>query len=57
MKDKTPDYLKIPIPSLHHEVGYRSINVIEKIFCRTDRYLNSFFPDSVIAWNGIDPSL
>ena len=53
MKDKIPDYFKIPIPSLHHQVGYRSTNVIETIFCRTDRYLNSFFPDSVIAWNGI----
>jgi hypothetical protein len=57
MKDKTPDYLKIPIQSLQRQVGYRSTNVIETIFCRTDRYLKSIFPDSVIAWNGISPVL
>ena len=56
MNDKTPDYLKIPIQSLQR-VGHRSTNVIDKIFCRTDKYLNSFFPDSVIAWNGIGPLL
>ena len=57
MKHKTPDYLKTPIQSLQQQVGYRSTNVIETICCRTDRYLNSFFPDSVIAWNGIGPVL
>jgi hypothetical protein len=52
MKDKTKDYLPIPIPSLQHQGDYRFTNVIETIFCRTDRYLNSFFPGiSVIIWN------
>ena len=27
------------------------------IFCRTDRYRHSIFPDSVVAWNGIGPEL
>ena len=57
MNDKSPDYLKIPTPSLLRQVGYRPTNVIETIFCRTDRYLKSFFPDSVIAWNGMRPVL
>ena len=56
MNVKTPDCLKIPIPSLLRQSGYPSTN-IETIFCRTDRYLKSFFPDSVIAWNGISPVL
>ena len=35
---------------MQRQSGYRSTNVIETIFCRTDRYLKSFFPDNVIAW-------
>ena len=58
MNDKTPDYLKIPIPPMQgHLFGYRSTNVLKTIFCRTDRYRHSFFPDSVLAWNGIGPEL
>ena len=43
MSDETPDYIKIPIPSLQHQVGYHSTNVIETISCRTDRYLRASF--------------
>ena len=58
MNNKTPDYLKIPIPPVqNHLFGHRSTNVIKTIFSRTSRYRNSFFPDSVIAWNGIGPEL
>ena len=58
MNDKTPDYLKIPIPPLQvHLFGHRSTNVLKTIFCRTERYRNSFYPDSVVAWNGIGPEL
>ena len=54
----TPDYLRIPIPSLRgHLFGYRYTNVLDTIFCRTDRYQNSFFPDSVILWNVLGPEL
>ena len=56
MNDKTPDYLKIPIPSLQRQFGYRSTN-IETIFCKIGRYLKSFFPDSVIVGNGISQLL
>ena len=45
MNDETPDYLKILIPSLQGQFGYRSTNIIETTFCRTDRYLKSFFPE------------
>ena len=58
MNEKTPDYLKIPIPPLQgHLFGHRSTNVLKTIFCRTERYRNSFYPDSVVAWNGIGPEL
>ena len=48
MTGLTPEYLRIPIPSLHGDLfGYRLTNVIKTIFCNTDRHHNSFFPDSV----------
>ena len=58
MTGLTPDYLRTPIPSLHgHLFGYRITNVLDNIFCRTDRYKNSFFPDSVSLWNELGPGL
>ena len=49
MTDLTPEYLKIPILSLHgHLFGYRLTNVLDPIFCRADRYQNSFFPDPFV---------
>ena len=58
MTGLTPEYLRIPIPSLHgHLFGYRYTNVLDTIFSRTDRYQNSFFPDSVTLWNELGPDL
>ena len=58
MTGLTPDYLRIPIPSLHgHLFGHRHTNVLRNIFCRTDKYQNSFFPDSVTMWNDLGPQL
>ena len=58
MNNLTPDYLKTPIPPLQeHLFGHRFSNVIRPIFCRTERYQNSFFPDSIVSWNGIGPEL
>ena len=37
--------------------GYRLNNVIRPLACRTERYRNSFYPDSVISWNAIGPEL
>ena len=42
MNDKTPDYLKIPIPSLQRQSGYRSTNVIETIFCSVNTETRHF---------------
>ena len=58
MKNLTPEYLKIPIPSQQpHLFGYRTTNVLYPIFCRNERFKNSFYPDSVISWNDIGPDL
>ena len=58
MNDLTPDYLKIPIPPLKdHLFGTRSTNILKAIPCRTERYQNSFYPDTVNAWNMIGPEL
>ena len=58
MNNLTPDYLKTPIPPVQeHLFGHRVSNVIRPIFCRTERYQNSFFPDSIVSWNGIGPEL
>ena len=58
MHGLTPEYLRIPIPSLHgHLFGERVTNVIKSFFCRTDRFQNSFFPNSVNMWNELGPEL
>ena len=58
MHNLTPEYLKIPIPSHQgHLFGYRFTNVLNPITCRTDRYSNSIYPDSVTSWNNIGPEL
>ena len=58
MNNKTPVYLKTPIPPQQgHLFGHRHTNVLQNITCRTDRYQNSFFPDSVKSWNDIGPEL
>ena len=58
MNGLTPDYLRTPIPALHkHLFGHRPTNVLDTIYCRTDRYQNSFFPDSVLMWNDLGPEL
>ena len=58
MNCPTPDYLRIPTLSLHrHLYGIRSNNVLKDIVCKTDRYSNSFYPDSVCMWNDLGPEL
>ena len=59
MTGLTPEYIRIPILSLHGYlfVGYRLTNVIDTIFCRTDKYQNSVFSYSVTLWNDLGPDL
>ena len=54
----TPSYLKSPIPPPRtHLYGDRSDNDLHEIFCKTNRYKNSFYPHSIEAWNDIGPEL
>ena len=58
MSGLTPEYLRTPIQSLHgHLFGERFTNVLNTFFCRTDRFENSFFPNSVTMWNELGPEL
>ena len=58
MNGLTPAYLKSPLPPPRgHLFGYRSINALRTIPCRTDRYQKTFYPDTVISWNNIGPEL
>ena len=54
----TPAYLKTPVPSpRNHLYGTRSENDLDSIKCRTNSYLNSFYPHTVKMWNEIGPAL
>ena len=58
MSGQTPEYLRTPIPAFHgHLFGDRQTNVINTIFCRTDRFQNSFYPNSIVLWNELGPEL
>ena len=58
MTGLTPEYLRIPIPPTHdHLFGNCHTNVLKTIFCRTERYHNSFFPNSITLWNELGPEL
>ena len=52
--DLTPSYLKKPIPQPRMFLyGQRRENVLHEIPCRTSRFLNSFYPDTIRSWNNI----
>ena len=50
MNNKTPFYLQDKLPPKHKPFLF---NVFRKINCRTDRYMNSFFPSAISSWNSI----
>ena len=54
----TPLYLKDPSPSIRtHLFGSRSENVLNELRCKSKRYINSFYPNSIRNWNKIGPEL
>ena len=58
VNDLSPEYLKPPILSLRrHLYGIRRDNVLKDITCKTVKYRNSFFPDSVSMWNDLGPEM
>ena len=48
MNDKTPSYLKDKLPPKHRPFLF---NVFRKIKCKTNRYMNNFFPRAISSWN------
>ena len=58
MTGLTPAYLRDPIPELHrHLPENRYTDTLGSIHCRTLKYRNSFYPDSVLMWNELGPGL
>ena len=50
-----PSYLKEPIPQPRKfRYCQHQINVLHEIPCRTTRFLNSFYPDTIRLWKNID---
>ena len=50
MNNKTPSYLKNKLPASRRPF---LVNVFREFKCRTDRYMNSFFPNAIVSWNNI----
>ena len=58
MNDMTPQYLVEYVPPPRpHLYGTNPTNDLYPIFCRNERYQNSFYPDAVKCWNDIGPEL
>ena len=55
VSNKTPSYLKDKLP--HHRRPLYSqnnnYNTFHEIRCRSSRYMSSFFPDAITAWNNV----
>ena len=55
VSNKTPSYLKDKLPR-HRRPLYsqnNNINTFHEIRCRSPRYMSSFFPDAITAWNNV----
>ena len=49
-----PNYLKNKLPRFRRPLySLIDINTFHDIRCKSDRYLNSFFPDGVNSWNNV----
>ena len=58
MNGLTPQYLLDPIPMpRRHLFGRHMTNDLYKFTCRNNRFLYSFYPDSVNCWNDLGPEL
>ena len=51
-KNKTPSYLKDKLPPNCRALFSGNFrNTFRKIICKSNRYMNSFFPDAIASWN------
>ena len=46
-----PEYLFNMIPQSNHKYNTRSIEDIATIYCRTDVFKYSYFPNTILEWN------
>ena len=54
MSDKTPLYLKEKQPCLRQSLYNQTYHkTFYEIRCRTQRYMNTFFPDAITSWNNV----
>ena len=47
LNNKTPSCLKVKLPPKHRPFLF---NIFRKIKCKTNRYMNSFFPHAISCW-------
>ena len=55
VSNKTPFYLKDKLPR-HRRPLYsqnNNVNTFHEIRCRSSRYMSSFFPNAINAWNNV----
>ena len=58
MNGFTPQYLVDPIPvPRRHLFGRHITNDLYEFSYRNQRFLNSFYPDSVLCWNSLGPEI
>ena len=57
MNHLSPNYLLEPLPIQQGRYRLRNNCIINTIPCRTDNYRNSFYPNTISLWNGIDTHL
>ena len=51
--DLTPSYLRAPIPAKKSISSLRVVKPLHDISCRTSKFMNSFYPNSVRLWNDV----
>ena len=54
----TPDYTHVPIPALHlSNYSLRTQPSVGQIWTRTEKFKSSFYPNSLLEWNRLDPEI
>ena len=56
VSNKTPSYLKDKLPRYRRPLYSQNNNynnTFHEIRCRSSRYMNSFFPNAITAWNNV----
>ena len=57
IKNKSPNYLYELIPKPNHSLNLRNQNKCPQIFCRTNIFSNSFFPNVIREWNNLSDEI